>query len=91
MAPIVLSFIPGALYDVLLWAADVAKWEKPDYNNSPYYCSKQTIKHVLAVYKVVLGQGPYTWHHKVLLVAIVDIDGMQVNKTTKATPSKLPW
>ena len=75
MAPLRLSFIIRATYDLLPTGSNLYKWGLSEDTKCPLCNERQTLEHVLSACRVSLGQGRYTWrHNRVLqeLVAIVD-------------------
>ena len=73
MAPLRISFLLRAAYDLLPSNANLTKWGKTDDPTCPLCQGKQTVEHVLSSCKVALSQGRYTWRHNQVLkeVALV--------------------
>ena len=71
MAPLRLSFIIRATYDLLPSKANLAKWGKEEDPRCQLCQKKQTTEHVLSSCKVSLANGRYTWRHNRVLKELV--------------------
>ena len=79
MAPLRISFLIRAVYDLLPTNANLVRWGKKDDATCPLCQGRQTTEHVLSSCKVALSQGRYTWRHnrvlKELTSAICSAEG----------------
>ena len=71
MAPLRLSFIIRATYDLLPSKANLVKWGKEEDDCCPLCQKRQTMEHVLSSCQVSLADGRYTWRHNRVLEELV--------------------
>ena len=71
MAPLRLSFIIRAAYDLLPSGTNLVKWGKKDDPSCPLCQKRQSLEHVLSSCKVALSDGRYTWRHNRVLEELV--------------------
>ena len=67
MAPLRISFLIRAVYDLLPSNANLTRWGLKDDPACPLCQGRQTAEHVLSSCKVALAQGRYTWRHNKVL------------------------
>lgn len=70
MAPLRLSFLVRAGYDLLPSATNLVKWRLSNDASCPLCGARQTLEHVLSSCKKALCQGRYTWRHNEVLRAL---------------------
>ena len=67
MAPLRISFIIRAVYDVLPTNSNLVRWNLAKDSNCQLCGERQTLAHVLSSCKIALAQGRYTWRHNKVL------------------------
>ena len=85
MAPLRVSFIIRAVYDLLPSNTNLVKWGQKDDPSCPLCQQRQTLDHVLSTCKTALGQGRYTWRHNKVLKVIADQVSVAAEKANKKT------
>ena len=67
MAPLRISFLIRAVYDLLPTNANLVRWGKSEDPTCPLCQGRQTTEHVLSSCRAALTQGRYTWRHNRVL------------------------
>ena len=80
MAPLRISFILRAAYDLLPSNANLVKWGKSEDSSCPLCNERQTLEHVLSSCKTALTQGRYTWRHNQVLKELAEAIKFNVSK-----------
>ena len=73
MAPLRISFLIRAVYDLLPSNANLVRWGKREDPTCPLCQGRQTTEHVLSSCKVALSQGRYTWRHNRVLQELASV------------------
>ena len=73
MAPLRISFLIRAVYDLLPSNANLVRWGKKEDPTCPLCQGRQTTAHVLSSCKIALSQGRYTWRHNRVLQELATI------------------
>ena len=84
MAPLRVSFILRATYDLLPSRTNLVKWGKENDPMCPLCKEKpQTMDHVLSSCKIALANGRYTWRHNKVLTELARSIKEQMQPETK--------
>ena len=89
MAPLKLSFIIRATYDLLPTKANLAKWYQEN-EKCPLCGACKTLKHILNGCKFTLSAGRYTWRHNRVLSTMIEVlqRGVETSNEGKSRDKK---